>query len=201
MEKIYAPQQTAPIAPGYPGVAPPKGWVPPLGGVLNLIGVYDSEKGLWVGLPLQALTQALVAAEFLHAVDRLDERNGEVEVTVPDGSAEGTVKTKELEVPAGEIWWISRFHLVVDNATVTGNIRISRFPKVNDVDKRYLGTNQDGISDETYDLAAPEELGAQLRLAGGDKVTVVGTAIVDPTVGDGTVTLTLHGRKARRLVE
>jgi len=81
MEKEYAPQQTAPIAPGYPGVQPPKGWVPPLGGVLNLIGVYDTDKGVWVGLPLQALTQALVLAEALHTMDRIDERDY-VEVTV-----------------------------------------------------------------------------------------------------------------------
>jgi hypothetical protein len=196
MEKVF-PQQV----PGLPGVRPAKGWVPPLGNVLTLLGAYDNESGYWVGLPLQALTEALVLAEARHAADRLDERNSQVEVEVPDGSAEGTTKTKEIEVPAGEVWFISRFHLEVDNATVTGNIRVSRFPKVNDVDKRYLETNQDGISDETYDLAGPGELGAELRLTGGDKVTVVATAIADPTVGDGTVTLTLHGRKAKRLVE
>jgi len=187
--------------PGYPGTRPPKGWVPPLNQWLSLLGVYDNESGCWVGLPLQALTEALVLAEARHAVDRLDERNGQVEITLPDGSAEGTVKTKELEVPDDEVWFVSRFHLEVDNDTVSGNIRISGFPKVNDVDKRYLGTNQDGISDETYDLADPGELGAELRLAGGDKVTVVATAIADPTVDDGTVTLTLHGRKAKRLIK
>ena len=187
--------------PGYPGTRPPKGWVPPLDQFLSLLGVYDNESGFWVGLPLQALTEALVLAEARHAVDRLDERNGRVEITLPDGSAEGTVKTKDLEVPADEVWFVSRFHLEVDNDTVSGNIRISSFPRVNDVDKRYLGTNQDGISDETYDLADPGELGAELRLAGGDKVTVVATAIADPTVDDGTVTLTLYGRKAKRLIK
>ena len=49
----------------------------------NTFGVYDTDKGVWVGLPLQALTEALVLAEALHAVDRIDERN-HVEVTVPD---------------------------------------------------------------------------------------------------------------------
>ncbi|MDD4987110.1 MAG: hypothetical protein PHQ43_15335 [Dehalococcoidales bacterium] len=198
MEKVYAPQQTAPIAPGYPGVQPPKGWVPPLGGVLNLIGVYDTDKGVWVGLPLQALTQALVLAEALHTVDRIDERNY-VEVTVPDASAAGTAKTKELEVPAGEVWFINRFNLVTE-AEVTGNVRVSKFPKVSDVDKKYLGTDQAAGADTDYDLASAGELGAELRLVGGDKLTVVATAGV-LTTADRTVTLNLYGRKARRLAE
>jgi len=166
--------------------------------VLNLIGVYDSDKGVWVGLPLQALTQALVLAEALHAVDRIDERD-HVAITVPDASDAGTVKTKELEVPAGEVWFINRLNLVTE-AEVTGNVRVSKFPKVNDVDKKYLGTDQAASADTDYDLADAGHLGAELRLAGGDKLTVVATASV-LTTADRTVTLNLYGRKARRLVE
>jgi hypothetical protein len=86
--------------PGYPGVRPPKGWMPPLGELLSLLGVYDNESGYWVGLPLQALTEALLVAESLHTEDRIDERD-KIEVTVPNGTAQDTAKTKEFEVPEG----------------------------------------------------------------------------------------------------
>jgi len=190
-EKIV-PQQ-------YAGVRPPKGWVPPLDAVLTLLGVYDNVSGFWVGLPLQALTEALLVAEALHTEDRVDERD-KIEVTVPNGSAEDTVKTKEFEVPAGEVWYINRFNLVTP-AEVSGNIRISKFPKVDSVDKKYLGTDQAAGSDLNYDLKEAGQLGADLRLVGGDKLTVVGTVTAaGGTTADRTVTLNLFGRKARRLV-
>ena len=56
------------------------------GPVLSLLGVYDNESGFWVGLPLQALTEALLVAEPLHTEDRIDERD-KIEVTVPNGTA------------------------------------------------------------------------------------------------------------------
>ena len=193
-EKI-TPQQ----APGYPGTRPPRGWVPPLGQALTLLGVFDNESGYWIGLPLQVLREALLNAESLHTEDRIDERN-KIEVTVPDVSAQDTVKTTELEVPSGEVWYINRLNLVTE-AEVSGNIRISKFPKTNDVDKKYLGTDLAASQDEDYDLAAAGQLGADLRLIGGDKLTVVATV----TAAGGTtaarkVTLNLYGRKARRLV-
>jgi hypothetical protein len=190
-EKIV-PQQ-------YAGVRPPKGWVPPLDAVLTLLGVYDNASGFWVGLPLQALTEALLVAEALHTEDRIDERD-KIEVTVPNGSAEDTVKTKEFEIPAGEVWYVNRFNLVTE-AEVSGNIRVSKFPKVDSVDKKYLGTDQAAGSDLNYDLKEAGQLGADLRLVGGDKLTVVATVTaVGGTSADRTVTLNLFGRKARRLV-
>jgi hypothetical protein len=190
-EKIV-PQQ-------YAGVRPPKGWVPPLDAVLTLLGVYDNASGFWVGLPLQALTEALLVAEALHTEDRIDERD-KIEITVPNGSAEDTVKTKEFEIPAGEVWYVNRFNLVTE-AEVSGNIRISKFPKVDSVDKKYLGTDQAAGSDLNYNLKEAGQLGADLRLVGGDKLTVVATVTAaGGTTADRTVTLNLFGRKARRLV-
>jgi len=190
-EKIV-PQQ-------YAGVRPPKGWVPPLDAVLTLLGVYDNASGFWVGLPLQALTEALLVAEALHTEDRIDERD-KIEVTVPNGSAEDTVKTKEFEIPAGEVWYINRFNLVTP-AEVSGNIRVSKFPKVDSVDKKYLETDLAASQNVNYDLATAGQLGADLRLVGGDKLTVVGTVTAaGGTTADRTVTLNLFGRKARRLV-
>ena len=193
-EKIVTQQY-----PGYPGTRPPKGWVPPLGQDLTLLGVYDNESGYWMGLPLQVLREALLTAESLHTEDRIDERN-KIEVTVPDASAQDVVKTKEYEIPAGELWYINRLNLVTE-AEVSGNIRVSKFPKTTTVDKKYLGTDQAAGATTNYDLAAAGQLGADLRLIGGDKLTVVATVTaVGGTTADRKVTLNLYGRKARRLV-
>jgi hypothetical protein len=193
-EKIVAQQY-----PGYPGTRPPKGWVPPLGQDLTLLGVFDNESGYWMGLPLQVFREALLTAESLHTEDRIDERD-KIEVTVPDVSAQDVVKTKEYEVPAGEVWFLNRLNLVTE-AEVSGNIRISKFPKVSDIDKKYLGTDQAAGATTNYDLAAAGQLGADLRLIGGDKLTVVATVTaVGGTTADRKVTLNLYGRKAKRLV-
>ncbi|MDP4280406.1 MAG: hypothetical protein QQM50_07690 [Dehalococcoides mccartyi] len=193
-EKIVTQQY-----PGYPGTRPPKGWVPPLGQSLTLLGVYDNESGYWMGLPLQVLREALLNAEALQTEDRIDERD-KIEVTVPNVSAQDVVKTTEFEVPSGEVWFLNRLNLVTE-AEVSGNIRISKFPKVSDIDKKYLGTDQAAGSNNDYDLAAPGELGADLRLVGGDKITVVATVTaVGGTTADRKVTLNPYGRKANRLV-
>ena len=193
-EKIVTQQY-----PGYPGTRPPKGWVPPLGQDLTLLGVFDNESGYWMGLPLQVLREALLTAESLHTEDRIDERD-KIEITVPDVSAQDVVKTKEYEVPAGEVWFLNRLNLVTE-AEVSGNIRISKFPKVSDIDKKYLGTDQAAGATTNYDLAAAGQLGADLRLIGGDKLTVVAkVTAVGGTTADRKVTLNLYGRKARRFV-
>jgi len=192
MKNRIVPQQ-------YAGQRPPKGWVPPLGQLLTLLGVYDNESGYWMGLPLQVLREALLTAESLQTEDRIDERD-KIEVTVPTGSAQDTVKTKEYEVPAGDVWYLNRFNLVTE-AEVSGNVRVSKFPKTNDVDKKYLGTDLAASQNVSYDLATVGQLGADLRLVGGDKLTVVGTVTAaGGTTADRKVTLNLYGRKARRLV-
>ena len=190
-EKIV-PQQ-------YAGQRPPKGWVPPLDAVLSLLGAYDNNSGFWVGLPLQALTEALLVAEALHTEDRIDERD-KIELTVANGTAKDTVKTKEFEIPSGEVWYLNRLNLVTE-AEISGNIRISKFPKSGSLDKTYLGTDLAASQNVDYDLAAAGQLGADLRLVGGDKVTVVATVTaVGGTTADRKVTLNPFGRKSTRLV-
>ena len=187
------------VAQQYAGQRPPKGWVPPLDAVLTLLGVYDNVSGFWVGLPLQALTEALLVAEALHTDDRIDERD-KIELTVPNGTAKDTVKTKEYEIPSGEVWYLNRLNLVTE-AEISGNIRISKFPKSGTLDKTYLGTDLAASQDVDYDLGAAGELGVDLRLVGGDKVTVVATVTaVGGTTADRKVTLNPFGRKATRLV-
>jgi hypothetical protein len=192
MKERIVPQQ-------YAGQRPPKGWVPPLGQDLTLLGVYDNESGYWMGLPLQVLREALLTAESLHTEDRIDERD-KIELTVPNGTAKDAVKTKEYEIPSGEVWYLNRFNLLTE-AEVSGNIRISKFPKVDTVDKKYLGTDLAASQDENYDLASAGQLGADLRLIGGDKITVVATVTAaGGTTADRKVTLNPFGRKATRLV-
>jgi hypothetical protein len=192
MTKEVIPQQ-------YAGQRPPKGWVPPLDAVLSLLGVYDNVSGFWVGLPLQAFTEALLVAEALHTEDRIDERNAIV-ITVPNGTAVNTAKTQVYEIPAGEVWYLNRLNLVTE-AEVSGNIRISKFPQSGSLDKTYLGTDLAASQNVDYDLAAAGQLGADLRLVGGDKVTVVATVTaVGGTTADRKVTLNPFGRKSTRLV-
>jgi len=166
---------------------------------MTLIGVYDNDQGYWVGLPLQVLREALLSAESLQTEDRIDARD-KIEVSVPDASAQDTVKTEEYEVPSGEVWYLNRLNLVTD-AEISANIRISKFPKTDSLDKKYLGTDQAAGANTNYDLKAAGQLGADLRLIGGDKITVVTTVTaVGGTTAARKATLNLYGHKARRLV-
>jgi hypothetical protein len=69
------------------------------------------------------------------------------------------------------------------------------------VDKAYLGTDLAASQNVDYDLATAGELGADLRLIGGDKITVVATVTAaGGTTADRKVTLNPFGRKSTRLV-
>jgi len=164
--KIF-PQQL----PGYPGVRPPKGWVPPLNQWLSLLGVYDNESGFWVGLPLQVLSEQLVLAEKQHALDRIDSRNGQVSITVPIGTAVGAQVTGEIEVPEDEIWFLRNHEIRVhQQAALTAgdlicNFRVSRFPTTDDVAKLFYSTN-DRLTATQALIAARDVFDHDLVLAG-----------------------------------
>ena len=142
VDKII-PQQYS----GYPGSRPPKGWVPPLGQWLSLLGAYDNESGYWVGLPLQVFSEQLALAEKQHALDRIDPRNGQISITVPIGTAVGAQVTGEIEVPEDEIWYLRchEIHIHQQAALTAGdlicNFRVSRFPATDDVAKLFYSTN------------------------------------------------------------
>ena len=194
MEKGFSPQQ-GPVVP----VTPPAGWVPPILGWTVPMAVYDSATGKWIGLPFQVLSEMLLTAEFLHTQDRIDERN-KIELEVASGTEADVVKTKEYLIPDGEVWYINRFNLATP-LEVLGNVRISKFPKVDDVDKAYLAENQAVNASVNYDIGAVGQLGTDLRLVGGDKITLVGKIhSAGATTAARTVALNIYGRKARRLV-
>jgi hypothetical protein len=121
-------------------------------------------------------------------------------LTVPNGNDQSIVVTQTYQIPAGEVWYLNRLELITE-AEVTGNIRISKFPKSGTVDKAYLGTDQAASHDTTYDLGIAGQLGTDLRLIGGDIITLVGTvAAVGGATADRKITLNPFGRKATRLV-
>jgi hypothetical protein len=167
MTKQIIPQQY----PGYPGTRPPKGWVPPLGQVLSLLGVYDNESGFWIGLPLQVLSEQLVLAEKQHTLDRIDIRNGQVSVTVPIGTAVGASVTGEIEVPEGEIWYLRGHEIRIhQQAGLTAgdlicNFRVSRFPVSVDVAKLFYNTN-DRLTATQAQIAAGDVFDHDLVLVG-----------------------------------
>lgn len=172
--------------------------VPPIGGTVLIAG-YDPVDGSLRLLNLGTLHESQVLAERLHALDRLDSRNARKEITVAAATAVGTPVTGALEVPAGEVWFVGRLTLVTP-AGVTGNILVSRFPKKADgADKEYLATDQAAGATTNYDLAGAAELGEELRLVGGDKLTVRGVVTAVPAA-DVVVALTAYGRKGKRLI-
>jgi len=253
----YAPQQV--ISPGQLGVRPPKGWVPPLGGVLNLMGAFDLDSGFWVGLPIQALTEQLVVAEKQHTLDKIDPRNGLVKVTVPIGAAVGTAKTGEIEVDEGEVWYLCEHEIFIPQAAgltagdISVNFRVSSFPKVNGAEKLYYSTDDpqvyltslgakiagltatqaqiaagdiadhklivthgwrtvtvgatvtsepaDWLEELKRDFRQGDELNTDLRLVGGDKLTLVATVATNAIAGAAVdVYLRVWGRRGKRLV-
>lgn len=213
MEKQFTPQQ----GPGYPGVRPPKGWVPPLDVLLREMGVYDNKEGVWKALPLQAFTEALVVAESKHALDRIDDRDA-VSAKIASGSEVGAQATASIEVPSGEVWFLNRLVLTSPAESSGGhgdivkvNVRISRwaFPDsrtgttTNENGRAYWSAAKGSASLDTYtiDLPAQGELGEELRLFGGDKITLEATLTGANAGADLTATLTPYGRKAKRLVE
>jgi hypothetical protein len=210
--KLFTPQQT----PGYAGVAPPKGWVPPLDSIMREMGVYDTKNGVWVGLPLQAFIEALVHAEYLTPLGKIDARNVAT-LTVPSGTGVGLYATrKAIEVPAGEVWFITQLDLVtpVQHAgIVLANVRVSNWPDIAttpDADGLpFWTTNQGGAgganpTGECYQ-AAPlifplgEALGTPIKLPPAAKLTLCAEVTTAQLNADSVITLTPYGWKGKLL--
>lgn len=204
----YGPQQVI--------IQPPKGYVPPLRNELQPLGVFSLDTGFWVGLPIEAFTEALIVAESKHAVDRIDERDS-VEVTITTASEVGTRRTASFEVRDGEVAFLNRIVLVTPGESgpavgdiVRINFRISEWEHsdarngelVNEDGRSYWSESKGTLAVDTYtvQLTAQGEIGEELRLAGPARVTLVAELVGATAGADLTATLTPYGRKAKRLV-
>ena len=153
------------------------------------------------------VNQPLILAEKAHCLDRVDSRNG-VNATVPLAANVGdSVAPGEIAVPAGEVWYINRLSVgcpVPDGVgTCSYNILVSSFPKtVTGTDKPYLPANapDPGVGPDDYDLPAQGELGEELRLVGGDKLSLVLTITAGPFAAITNYRLNIWGRKGKALV-
>jgi hypothetical protein len=168
---------------GYPGVQPPKGWVPPIDTVLRPMGVYDTKSGAWVGLPLQALIEALVQAEYLTPLGKIDSRNA-ITLTVPSGTGVGLYATrKNIEVPAGEVWFITALDLVTPVQGGAGGLTVT------------------GECYQAAPLLIPlgEAIGTPIKLPPGAKLTICAEVTTAQLNADSVITLTPYGWKGKLL--
>jgi hypothetical protein len=177
------------------------------GRAANTLGVIiiGNYKGAAAFFDLDKLAnQPLVLAEKAHCLDKVDGRNG-VAVTVENGADVGDVIPGEIEVPEGEVWYLNRLSVTCPAADATGsagfNILVSAWPKTaTGGDKPYFATNQAAMGATTdIDLPAQGELGEELRLVGGDKLTLQLTVTVAFTA-DKVFRLDPYGRKGKALV-
>jgi len=202
----------------YPGIAPPSGWVPAIGPNLMPMAVYDNVKKNWVGLPIQALIEALVQAEQLSPLGKIDSRNA-VTLTVPSGAAVGAYATRKyIEVPADEVWYLSQVQLVTPaqaGGIVVANFRLSPWKDsaaTPDADGLpFWAANQGQAAGGTYTaqcsavasglFAVGDVIGAPLRLPPSSKLALVAEVTTAALTADCTATLTPFGWKGKRLVQ
>ncbi len=207
-KRSYGPQQTI--------VQPPKGYVPPLNNSLQPMGVYNTKTGYWVGLPIEALTEALVLAEQLNIVGNLDGLTEDTDlqtITVPAGTVAGVTITETLTVPSGEVWFINGVVgtcLADVTGTIVFNWRCSRFADAGGsalggiFHAAPLATPLGPQYDEFSEIATLFALGNKpvpLRLPPGATISGQLTNAVGAAAATGVVgTLRLYGWKGKYLV-
>lgn len=182
--------------------------IPPLIGSV-VVGGFDPRDSTIRALNLGGLVEQLITAEILHTNDRIDERKAAT-VTIPTATGVGSVIEGSIVVPADEVWYLNRLTLGIPaveattSAGVSANILVSSFPKGADgKDKPYLAADQlpeAAVTSVTYDLTALGQLGAELRVVGGDKLTIRATVVTAVLAVNHDVVLTPFGRGARQLL-
>ena len=161
------------------------------------------------------VVQPLVQAETLYALDRIDDRD-RVEVKIAAGAAIASKASAKLEVPAGEVWFLNRVVLTspAESGVGVGDIvqvnfcisawplRQDEIPLVEGAGRKYWAVERGTAALDTYtvDLSAQGELGAELRLTGGDFITLYAELTGAPAGADLVASLTPYGRKGKLLV-
>jgi len=161
------------------------------------------------------VVQPLIAAEKLYALDRIDDRD-RLEAKIASGASVGAKASAKLTVPSGEVWYLNRLVLVspaesgagvgdivqVNFCVSTWALRTGETALVEGAGRKYWSTNRGTAATDTYtvDLPAQGELGEELRLAGGDFITLYAELTGASAGADLTATLTPYGRKGKLLV-
>ena len=182
---------------------------------LVAIGVY---KGQAAFFDLDKLVnQPLALAEKVYALDRIDARDI-IEATIAAGAAVGSAARTRLTVPSGEVWFLNRLVLISPAESGAGvgdivqvNLRVSKWPypdvrggiTIDDDGRAYWPAAQGTVAEDTYtvDLPAQGELGEELRLEGGDVITLAATLTGAAAGADLAASLSPFGRKVNKLVE
>jgi len=178
-----------------------------VGAPLAALTVFNPEANRFELVTVKALEVA-VLGEKVHALDKIDVRNGKIEVTLGAGAAVDSSGRKSLEVPSGEVWYLNRVELYAPSPGAAGdylavNFRVSHWPDpAADPDgKAYLPTPVEPKGTTvTVGFKADGELGEELRLPGGSKLTLVATVRGAALAADTTASLTAYGRKGKRVL-
>ena len=161
------------------------------------------------------VVQPLVSAEALYALDKIDDRD-RVEVKIAAGAAVGSGASARLEVPPGEVWFLNRIVLTsppesglnvgdivqVNFCISPWTLRRDETPLVEGAGRKYWVANRGTAASDVYtvDVPAQGELGAELRLVGGDFITLYAELTGAPAGADLVASLTPYGRKGKLLV-
>ncbi len=169
-----------------------------------IVAGWDPSDGYYHALNLGCLVEPLVLAERLHATDKLDDRD-DLDIDVPIGTLVGEAVSGTKTVPDGEVWFVNRLQVICPAADADGscsfNILCSAWPQtVAGVDKGYWSAMQNAMGvTTTVDLPAQGELGEELRLVGGDRLSLALIGTVLHTAAK-TYTLRIWGRKGKAII-
>jgi len=179
------------------------------------MAVYDNDTGYLQVLPIQALTEALVKAESVHSLAKLDARNA-VTLTVPNGTATGVYDTRSKlgPVDSDEVWFLTVIQVdtpAQSGGITLGNFRVSSWEDPDDDSDGQLfwAAYQGGAVAGTYYaefhtgapvLALPgDQVGVPLRLGPADYVQLCARITTAALTADRTLTLTPYGWKGKLL--
>lgn len=126
---VTGPIQAIAVTAPPPRILTANGWV-----TLTPLGIWSNARSNFEALPIEAFTEGLVTAEKNNPVGRVE---ASVTVTVPVGTAVGAVKTGDIEVPSGEVWYLYDHEITIPETAglsagdITVNFKVSTFGGVN----------------------------------------------------------------------
>jgi len=181
-----------------------------------LVAGYDSKDGSLRLMNLRTLVEMLTPAERVHVIGKLDTRDA-ITASIGAAAVVGSVASAELEVPAGEVWYLNVVELVSPAESGIGvgdivqvNFRVSSWPDtLSEAGQLFYAANQGTDALESFyaefgstaPLWSLDNVSPELRLVGGDVLTL--TAVLTGAAAGAALTATLnpYGWKGRYLVD